>query len=212
MTQNNQNIGTLTAADVLLQYSDVIAKAARRSVAKVHYDLSMSGEELQMDAQSEAKIAVVNGLHLYDSALSSLETFIYMKVFWHFKELQRQNARHSEREISWSILEKRYADRGGEKVDFPHYIGGDKAIEMWEDLQRQQEVESALKAMLRFAVSDQQAVCLHSYLEAMENDEPNPVPHVAKVMGCSRQHVYDVIDSVIDVLPKELADEIRNLF
>lgn len=212
MTQNNLNIGTQTVAEVLQQYSTVIAKAASRNVAKVPYDLALGWQELQADALCEANVAVVNGFHLYNPALSSLETFINTKVYWHFKELQRQNAHHSEMEVARSTLEKRCVDEttgeGGYSSDYLDY---DEAEDEWECLERQRELESAVKAMMRFAQPGRQTLCLQRYLVALKEKESQPVPYVAKALGCSRQQVYNILKDVVAQLPSDLADEIRDL-
>ncbi len=201
------------AADVLQQYADVIVKAARKFVAMVPYDLRMSRRELQADALSEAQIAVMNGLHLYNPNLSALGSFISTKIYWHFKELQRSNAQRCEREVLFSTFEKCFEkDLEDSNYCAMDYIGGDIAVQQNEELERQREVDSALIAMLPFAHEGEQTLCLQTYLDALDNMESTPVPYVASRLNCSRAHVYGIIHEVMDQMPKRLADEIRELF
>lgn len=188
------------------RYRKVIAKAVDYASGNSVYGLAMD-EDAKSDALSEAYIATMNALRLYDFKSSSLKTFITNKVLYRFKDLKRSGEIHVSRERPLSY----YA---GEDVEDDSYCGSTDYVEYSAAQERynadryNDEIGDACSRLFESVNDSRQRECLRMLLAAFYEGVKKPVEHVAEQIGRSRQWVYNVIKQVRENTPVNIASEI----
>ncbi len=199
----NANKDQRLVDEFYLRYGKVIERAAKKACYGAGNCSVMDEDE----ALSEAYLAAMDALRLYDFESSSLKTFIVNKIRYHFMDLGRRDAIHTGRETPLSSYESLEGD------DDDTYFGTDyveAAVDKEHFLanQRHNEIGSAC-AQLRSMVSvKRHQECLGALQEAYDSDVCKPKDYVATKLGCSRQQVYNILKQIGKNLPENVAEEL----
>ena len=185
------------------RYRKVIGRAARIACYRVGNHSVMNED----DALSEAYLAVMDALRLYDFKSSSLKTFIANKIRYHFLDLDRRDAIHTGRETPLSSYETLEGDED-DTYSGTEYVEAEVDKERFLANQRQNEISDAY-ARLRSTVSvKRHQECLNALQEAYNRDVCKPMDYVAAKLGCSRQQVYNILKQIRKNIPGNLAEEL----
>lgn len=188
------------------RYRKVIERAARIAC----YRANRGSEMDEGVALSEAYLAVMDALRLYDFKSSSLKTFIAKKIRYHFLDLDRRDAIHTGRETPLSSFEAIEGD-DGDTYYGTEYVEAKVDKERFLADQRRKELGDAC-ARLRSTVSVRRhQECLDAFQEAFERKVRKPKDYVAIKLGCSRQQVYNILKQIRKNIPEDLAEELHDI-
>lgn len=171
------------------RYDKTILKVARGACYSINYDAGLSYDELQSDVVSEAFLAADYAVRLYNGA-SSLKSYLTDKIKKHLLDLKRKNSIHSSRE---------YLDTPCDEDDEEYECSWGEYAEANERFKRDQSNVEALDqyaALLKLTTNARHKACLQHLLVAYQEDVKKPFEYVAHKLGCSRQQVYNILDSI----------------
>lgn len=199
----NANKDQRLVDEFFLRYGKDIERAARTACYRVGNHSVMDED----DALSEAYLAAMDALRLYDFKSSSLKTFIANKIRYHFLDLDRRDAIHTGRETPLSSYESLEGDED-DTYSGTEYVEAKVDKESFLAYQRHNEISSAY-ARLRSTVSVKRHLeCLDALQEAYDSDVCKPMDYVAAKLGRSRQQVYNILKQIKKGIPKDLAKEL----
>ena len=159
------------------------------------------------DALSEGCLAAWNAIDLFDASKgASLKSYVWSKVLFRFKDLNRQKTIHVGRETPLSSYERLSDDGETYSTD---YVEADCDIGRYVDEERDREMGSAYSRVYS-ATSDRDRMCLDALMEAFAAGERKPVEYAAERLNCSRQQVYNVLKRIKKSLPEDLMAEIAD--
>ena len=178
----------------------VIVKVVKHACSRGCYGLAMDD-----DALSEGHLVAWNAVKTYDSSKgASLKTYIWSKVLFRFKDLNRKETLRAGREPLLSTYEKFSDDDETYSTD---YVEADFDMERYVDEEREREMGAACCSVYS-ATSNRDRNCLDALMEAFATGERKPVEYAAERLHCSKQQVYNVRRRIRNSLPEDLVAEI----
>lgn len=176
----------------LARYAAKINAAAKFLAYKVNFDYSMSIEERKNEALSEAYILVDELIKSHDCRRAGFMTNFGQRLKWRLQTMQREYCESHGMEVPDTYP----------KSDYCQSMAAEREYYIKDACKR-------LSMVLPKGSVEQETFC--ALVKAYNEDEKCPYPAAAKAMKCSRATVYNRRDSLLKMIPKSMADEIRNL-
>ncbi len=198
-------------AALFSRYYNSMAKAALHHFRKYPFDKdikAMSPLDQAPALLSEIYIAFEKAVRRFDFESASFKSFACNCIMWRFAELYRNNINHAAHEKAMSSFEiYNYDDSEIEPEDYLQY---EAAEAKHYDECRNAELRDAFECAMRYVPNNGiEMRVLREMSEALDSDKRLNIASIAAAINRSRQQVYNILERILENLPQELAQEIR---